>query len=181
MFPHSHWLKNFFVSTQLNDQTGLFQTIQFSMSTKLKWFQVLQCIPNNLIKHHKFIYTQLNVKTVNFKQFSLAWLQLFYLIHNLSLTQSRAATPGRSGPGSDGNKGILHILQSSNITEASPANCLVSYLGHSLVGSYPLCRDAISVFCSPQRTETSMACENLLKTSSFKIWFIYDLTRDNLL
>ena len=39
-------------------------------------------------------------------------------------------------PGSDGNKGVLHIPQNSNITEASPSDCLVSYPGHSLGGSY---------------------------------------------
>ena len=29
---------------------------------------------------------------------------------------SGATTPGQSGPGSDGNEGVLHIPQSSNIT-----------------------------------------------------------------
>ena len=41
---------------------------------------------------------------------------------------SDANTPGQSGPGSDGNEGVLHILQSSSITEASPSDCLVSYI-----------------------------------------------------
>ena len=47
--------------------------------------------------------------------------------------------PGQSGPWSDGNKGVLRIPQSSNITGTSPSDCLVSYLGHSLVGggAYP--------------------------------------------
>ena len=31
----------------------------------------------------------------------------------------------------------------------SPSDCLVSYLGHSLVGVWPLCRGAVSVFYSP--------------------------------
>ena len=38
---------------------------------------------------------------------------------------------GQSGPGSDGNEEVLHIHQSSNITGASPSDCLVLYLGHS--------------------------------------------------
>ena len=46
-------------------------------------------------------------------------------------------TPGQSEPGSDGNKEVLCIHQSSSITEASPSDCLVSYPGHSLGGSYP--------------------------------------------
>ena len=44
--------------------------------------------------------------------------------------------PGQSGPGSDGNKGVLCISQSSSITGASPADCAVSYLGNSLGESY---------------------------------------------
>ena len=64
-------------------------------------------------------------------------------------TLSGATTPGQSGPGSDGNKGVLCIPQSSSITEASPSNCFVSYPGHLLWGGVLLlCRDAVSVFCS---------------------------------
>ena len=48
-------------------------------------------------------------------------------------------TPGQSGPGNDGNEGVLRIPQSSSIAGTSPSDCLVSYAGHSLVGggSYP--------------------------------------------
>ena len=38
-----------------------------SLVNKVKWFQVLLCITNNLIKHQSFIYTQLNVKAVLFQ------------------------------------------------------------------------------------------------------------------
>ena len=48
-----------------------------------------------------------------------------------------ATTPGQSRPGSDGNNGVLCISQSSSITGTSPSDCLVSYTGHSLWGSYP--------------------------------------------
>ena len=48
-----------------------------------------------------------------------------------------ATTVGLSGPGSNGNEWVLHISQSSTITEASPPDCLVSYPGHSLGESYP--------------------------------------------
>ena len=34
--------------------------------------------------------------------------------------------------GGDGNEGVLHIPEISNITGTSPSNCLVSYPGHSL-------------------------------------------------
>ena len=44
----------------------------------------------------------------------------------LATTMSQSATPGQSGPGSDGNKGVHYILQSC-ITRALPSGCLVSY------------------------------------------------------
>ena len=51
---------------------------------------------------------------------------------------SGATTPGQSGPGSNGNEGVLRIPQSSSITGTSPLDFLVSYQEHSLVGgSYP--------------------------------------------
>ena len=49
---------------------------------------------------------------------------------------SGATTSGQSGPGSDGNEGVLCIPQSSSITGTSSLDCLVSYSGHSLGGSY---------------------------------------------
>ena len=46
---------------------------------------------------------------------------------------SGVTTPGLNEPGSDGNKEVLCIPQSSNITEASPSDCLVSYPEQSVV------------------------------------------------
>ena len=57
-------------------------------------------------------------------QFSCIWL--------IDRTQSGATTPGQGGPGSNSNKGVLCIPQSSSITGTSPSDCLVSYLGYSL-------------------------------------------------
>ena len=42
-----------------------------------------------------------------------------------------ANTPGQSGPGSDGNEGVLHIPGMSS------SDCLVPYPGHLLGVSYP--------------------------------------------
>ena len=39
-------------------------------------------------------------------------------------------TPGQSVPGSNDDEGVFHIPQSSNITGASPWDCLISYPGH---------------------------------------------------
>ena len=49
---------------------------------------------------------------------------------------SGATTPSHSGTGSNGNEGVLYILQSSSITETSPSDCLVSYTRHLLWGTY---------------------------------------------
>ena len=59
------------------------------------------------------------------------------LFNPLIGTLSGATTPGQSGPGSDGNEGVLHIPQNFNLNRTSPSDCLVSYPGHSLEGSYP--------------------------------------------
>ena len=55
----------------------------------------------------------------------------------INSTLSGATTPGQSRPGSNGNERVLCIPQSSSITEASPSDCLMSYLGHLLGESYP--------------------------------------------
>ena len=51
-------------------------------------------------------------------------------------TQSGATTRAQSELGSNENEEVLYILKSSR-TGASPSDCLVSYLGHSLEESYP--------------------------------------------
>ena len=40
---------------------------------------------------------------------------------------SGANTPGQSGPGSNGNEGVLRIPQSSSTAGTSTSDCLVSY------------------------------------------------------
>ena len=58
-------------------------------------------------------------------------------IRPINRTLSDATTPGKSGPGSNGNERVLCISQSSSITEASLSDYLMSYLGHLLGESYP--------------------------------------------
>ena len=58
----------------------------------------------------------------------------FSSIWPLDRTLSGATAPDQSGPAIDGNEGVLCIPQSSNITGASPSDCLVSYSGHSFGG-----------------------------------------------
>ena len=62
----------------------------------------------------------------------------FSISMQLDRALSGSTVPGQSGPGSNGNKGVLHIPQSSSITGTSPSVCLVSYSEHLLGGgSYP--------------------------------------------
>ena len=63
----------------------------------------------------------------------------FSSIWPIDRTLSGATTPGQSGPGSDGNEGVLCIPQR-----------LFSVLSRTLIGGVlPLCRDAIGVIYSP--------------------------------
>ena len=64
----------------------------------------------------------------------------------INRTLSGTTTPSQSGPGSDGNEGVHHIPQSSNITGASPSDCSMSYPGHSFKRALLLYREAVGVF-----------------------------------
>ena len=65
-----------------------------------------------------------------------------------------ATIPGQSGPGSDGNKGLLCIPLSSSITWTSPSDCLVSYPGHSFLSGGGLNSLQRSCRCIPQPRPT---------------------------
>ena len=64
-------------------------------------------------------------------------------------TLSGIISPGQSGPGSNGNEGVLDIIQSSR-AGASPSDCLGSYPGRSWMGGGRLRfrRDVSGVFYS---------------------------------
>ena len=72
----------------------------------------------------------------------------FSSIQPIDRALSGATPPGQSGPGINGNKGVLRFPQSSSITGTTPSDCLLSYPGYSLVGSHP---SAIGVFYRPSR------------------------------
>ena len=61
----------------------------------------------------------------------------FSSIWPIDRTLSGASTPGQIEPGSYCNEEVLRIPESSSITGTSPLDCLVSYPGQSLEGSYP--------------------------------------------
>ncbi len=88
-------------------------------------------------------------KTVPFQTIQLTISTQFSSIRPIDSTLSGATTPGQSGPGSDGNEGVLCIPQSSSFTGTSPSDGLVSCPGHFLEGGVlPLCIDAVGVFYS---------------------------------
>ena len=98
-----------FVDAQLNNQTVLFLTIQFSIS-------------------HLFAL-RLKVNSI--------W--------PTDRTLSGATILGQSRPGSNGNKEVFHIPQSSCITVGSPSDCLVSYPRYSVEVFYS-CEKRLSLY-----------------------------------
>ena len=69
----------------------------------VKWFQVLLCNTNNSINYQLFICTHLNGS-----------------ISSTDETLTGITTPGLSEPKCNGNKGVLHIPQSSRSGASSP-------------------------------------------------------------
>ena len=63
---------------------------------------------------------------------------------SLDRTLSGATTQGQSGPGSDGNKGILHIPLNSRITRPPPSDCFCVKSRTLIAEVLSLCRDAVS-------------------------------------
>ena len=117
----------------------------------LVWFYGISTIVGYLIPNPVFTnvlnilfvntfcrYTQLSDQSVLFLTILFGRSHLFALssISPIDWTLSGSTTPRQSGPESNGNKGVLCILQSSSITGASQSDCLMSYPGHSLRESY---------------------------------------------
>ena len=108
----------------------LYRTFVKSLSCFLhtvNWFRVLLCNSNNLTL--------------------IICLVTVCFISPSDRILSGAAIPGQSGPGSNGNKEMLHIPHISKVG-ALASDCLVAYLGHSL-WLLPLCRDAVGLFYTP--------------------------------
>ncbi len=116
---------------------------------------------------------RVNVKTVLFQIIQFSINTQFKSKKQLSKKTTVQFYLTQSGPGKDGNNGVLHTPQSSSITGTSPSDCLVSYVGHSFGvfyspsrlgkksyvkssgGFLPLCRGAVCVFYSPSRLENT--------------------------
>ena len=100
-------------------KTVLFQTIRFCISTQF------ECKYSLIEKTFLFQAIQFS-QTVLIKTIQFSMSMKFSYIQPIDRALSGATTPGQSRPGSDGNKGVLCIPQSSIITKSSPSDCLVS-------------------------------------------------------
>ena len=115
-------------------KTVPFQTIQFSISTQFKCKSTVYLSKTFLFQAIRFSQTV---------EFCIS--MQFISIQPIDRARSGATIPGQTGPGSNGNEGVLRISQSSSINGTSPSDCLVSILGHSLE------EVAVGVFYSTSR------------------------------
>ena len=123
----------------------------------VKWFKVL-------------LYNSKNLKSV-------ICLHKVCSIRLIDRTLSSATTPGQSGPRSNGNEGVLCILQISKYG-ASPLDGLMSYPGHSLEkGLTPLQRGSWCIL-QPKPTGLPLLVNynkttwNAVYTIQFVDWWI---------
>ena len=99
----------------------------------LFWFYGISIFVGYLIPN-PFLY----VWTVLFQTIRFGISTVFFYLHTWKLktvlfqTIQLISLWAKEDQGSMAIKGVLHIPQSSCITEASPSYCLVSYLGHLL-------------------------------------------------
>ena len=126
------------------------------------------CITSNSIKHQSFVYWQLNNQKVLFPTilFSISHMFILSLVFNSSIWHIAKSlldttTPDQSEPGSDGNKGVLHIPHTLRITGVSPSDCLISYQD-TLCGvrSYPFVEVQL-VYSTAPAEEAESWCDYL--------------------
>ena len=72
------------------------------------------------------------------------------------------------GPGSDHNKGVLHIPKSSSITRISPSDCLAPYQGHSFGWGLTSQHRSSRCILQPQPTRQPIYIYRLLSWYLFK-------------
>ena len=92
-------------------KTFLFQAIKSNSSNS-----------NNSVKH-KYAVSSIQLSQTVLIQ----TIQLSISMQLVLFTLSGATIPGQSGPGSNGNEGVLRIPQSNSNTGTSPSDCLESY------------------------------------------------------
>ena len=120
------------------------------LMVKKYYFQLLSLVKQYYFKRFSFAQIRsLNIKTVLFQVIQFSINTQFSSISFIERSLSGVTTSGLSGPGSDGNQGVVHIPKSCSMTRTSPSDCLVSYPVHSLRGSYPSGRMQSVYFTGP--------------------------------
>ena len=124
-------------------------------NVKTIFMKIVSSISNNSIYLSKtFLFQAIQfIQTVLIQpiQFSINISMQFSSIQHIDRALSGATTPAQSGPGRNGNEGVIHTPQSSSITGTLPSNCLYhiqdTHFGGG--GVLPFCRGAVAVFYSP--------------------------------
>ena len=80
-----------------------------------------------------------------------------------------ATIPNESGPESDGNEGVFCILKISSVTEASPFDCLESYLGYSWEEFYPSAEKQ-SVYSAATADEANILLKSRMSIETWIRW-----------
>ena len=91
-------------------------------------------------------------------------------------TLSGATAPGQSGPGINGNYGVLCIPQSSSITGTLPSDCLVSYAGHWLE-SYPSAEKQSVYSTAPADRTKYQSSQQIIEACMILSWLFYLVLR----
>ena len=101
-------------------------------------------------------------KTVLFQTIQFCISTQFRSIWPIDRALWGAITLGQSGPGSDGNEGVLRISKSSSITVASPSDCFMSNPEQSLGwGGLTSLQRSSRCILQPQSTGQQMSSGSL--------------------
>ena len=104
---------------------------QMARKIAIWWFGLVWFYGTSAIVGYLMPYPILYIYTVLFKTIQFRTITQFTSIWPMDMTLSGVLTPRQ---GSNGNKRVLCIPQSSRIPGASPSDCLVSYPRHLLAG-----------------------------------------------
>ena len=118
------------------------------------------------------------LKTVLFQTIQFSISILFRSIWHIHRILSGATTPGHSGPGGDGNEGVLFIPQSFRVTGVSTSDCLVSYLRYSLWRFLPSLQRYSRCIQQPQQTGQYIICRHLSVDKDYLISYDYFINVD---
>ena len=119
----------------------------------LVWFSGISTIVGYLMPN-PFLY----VLTVLFQTIQFSKSTQLSSIGPIDRTLSGATSAGRSGPGSDGDKGVLASPKATALLEPNPIR-LFNVISRTLVGGIlPLSRNAVGIFERERERERESEC-----------------------